>query len=647
MSRRGLSTDRIRIVLATAACALSAALTFAPPAGAVLVRLPSGHLAGVQFRNGVNPAAVRGALARRPELAPADDTCAIPDIGTVCYQGGPVLHTTAPYLVFWQPSGTTPVPPSSATLLEKYLTDVAADSGETGDTYGVARQYYDTTGFADAGQTFSASKQAIVDDQPYPTQDMTDCPSVTGFTACVTDAQIQTELTRLIAADGLPTGLGPGAPIYFLITPDATNVCLDAGDCADVASPGAFCGYHSNFLDGANQVIYASIPFASEQGGAKGCQDDSTTAPQYPNGDFADTIADNMSHENNESITDPLGTAWYDTESEQEISDNCESYDPIADPPDGDSPDAYEPVLGGDAMPVSPAIYGTFYDQSINGDHYYTQTIWSNGNVGCEAAPNGGTVSSSFTDTAPVLDGTSVSFNPAASNATTGFSSTTWNFGDGTTAFSLGAPAAVAHSYTAPSHYTVSLTLVDTDGDLATISHTIVVGLPPTASFTTAPAHALTGSPVSFNAGGSTDPNSGAAIVAYAWSFGDGGTALGATRSHVYAKPGVYTVRLAVADSLGFSATKSASLTVVAPGRITKLSVKKFKGKEFLVISVSAAGTVRIGSRSTRLRRAGKASFKLGSAPKKHHKLSVKVTVVYVPQAGPEVKVKFAKVFKG
>jgi PKD repeat protein len=193
----------------------------------------------------------------------------------------------------------------------------------------------------------------------------------------------------------------------------------------------------------------------------------------------------------------------------------------------------------------------------------------------------------------------------------------------------------------------VSLTLVDTDGDLATISHTIVVGLPPTASFTTAPAQALTGSPVSFNAGGSTDPNSGAAIAAYAWSFGDGGTALGAARSHVYAKPGVYTVTLAVADSLGFSATKSASLTVRAPGRITKLSVKKSKGKESLVISVSAAGTVRVGSRSARLRRAGNASFKLGSAPKRHHKLSVKVTVVYVPQAGPEVKVKFAKVLKG
>ncbi len=191
------------------------------------------------------------------------------------------------------------------------MSDVAADSGETGDTYGVARQYFDSTGFADAGQKFSAATQAISDTeaQPEPTSSCP-VPNGYGYTACVTDAEIESELTRLIAAGGLPTGTGAGAPLYFVITPPTTDVCFGGtggGGCADPVSD-TFCAYHSNFLDGSNQVIYAVVPFATEAYGAKGCQEDATTAPQYPNGVFADTVADTLSHESNESITDPIVT---------------------------------------------------------------------------------------------------------------------------------------------------------------------------------------------------------------------------------------------------------------------------------------------------------------------------------------------------
>jgi hypothetical protein len=54
-------------------------------------------------------------------------------------------------------------------------------------------------------------------------------------------------------------------------------------------------------------------------------------------------------------------------------------------------------------------------------------------------------------------------------------------------------------------------------------------------------------------------------VVAYAWSFGDGGTSTDASPSHSYTAPGgTFTVSVAVTDNDGASATISRSLTVSA-----------------------------------------------------------------------------------
>jgi PKD repeat protein len=46
-------------------------------------------------------------------------------------------------------------------------------------------------------------------------------------------------------------------------------------------------------------------------------------------------------------------------------------------------------------------------------------------------------------------------------------------------------------------------------------------------------------------------------IVSYAWRFGDGGTAHGATVSHVYRKTKRYEVRLTVKDDSGATSTRT------------------------------------------------------------------------------------------
>jgi PKD repeat protein len=76
------------------------------------------------------------------------------------------------------------------------------------------------------------------------------------------------------------------------------------------------------------------------------------------------------------------------------------------------------------------------------------------------------------------------------------------------------------------------------------------------------PYSGIAGTPIAFTAAGSTDPDG--TIAAYAWDFGDGGTASGSAVSHSYAIAGTYKARLTVTDNRGKTGTDSATVNVTA-----------------------------------------------------------------------------------
>ena len=121
-----------------------------------------------------------------------------------------------------------------------------------------------------------------------------------------------------------------------------------------------------------------------------------------------------------------------------------------------------------------------------------------------------------------------------------------WNFGDGDTS----SGAATSHQYAAAGTYIATLTVNNGQGGTGMASTTITVQAngAPTAVVSTNPNPASGMAPlrVTFDGGGSSDPNTDS--LTYTWSFDDDTTASGKVVSHTYVASGPHIVTLTVND---------------------------------------------------------------------------------------------------
>jgi PKD repeat protein len=502
---------------------LSAAVAVAigaSSASAVIVHLHGGKALSYQ--------PLRGHAPRSSALRPFDAFFTNLD-----YNGGPVMPSNTNYTVYWRPTtGAEAYPSDYQPGLNRYFADLAHDSKGHENVDSVAAQYNDAAGqFAEYESHFGG---ALVDTHAYPTN------GCTRAAICLTDAQIQTELVRFVKEQKLPTDLEHE---YFLLTPPHVESCFDpAGfECsAGVAEEFAvYCAYHGNIHLPAGQLIYANDPYVT---GNLGCDDG-----EHPNGTSDGALQGGLSHEHNESITDPEpNNAWTDFVTGRttgyEIGDKC-----------GGEP----------GTPIGFAPDGSVYNQVINGDKYWYQEEWSNQKHTClqRLTFEGERPTARFTSS-PV-GGNEIAFNAARSTAPGGVARYSWQFNDG------GEPSepaetttpTVTHNFSSTGSQTVALTVFASNGASIGTARTFEVGdEAPTASFSASGTSVTAGTEVSFNASASNDGDG--SITEYEWNFGDGTSATGATATHTYATAGTFGATLTVTDSANLSASSTQPISV-------------------------------------------------------------------------------------
>jgi hypothetical protein len=172
----------------------------------------------------------------------------------------------------------------------------------------IATQYFQTIG----GTTTYINNNGglggfVVDTGAYPASGCNDTATPGN---CITDAQIQAKIAAVMTAQGWTGGMNK---IFVLYTSSGEGSCFTSGSTSCAYTQ--YCGYHSFFTMGGQNVIYSNMPY----GNPSVCQASGQTTP---NDVFADLAVNVTSHELTESATDPLLNAWFDS-SGNEIGDLC------------------------------------------------------------------------------------------------------------------------------------------------------------------------------------------------------------------------------------------------------------------------------------------------------------------------------------
>jgi IPT/TIG domain len=322
------------LALAVAAAALA---LIASDASAVVVHLRNGHrVSSRPLRSRQRAETVAANKKRVHELE---------------YHGGPVMPSNTNYAFYWRPSGAPAYPAEYQSGLNLFFTDLKHDSGGLQNVDSIAAQYGDSSG--ESANYASEFGGALEDTDAYPPN------GCAAAAICLTDAQLQAELTAYVQAHHLPHDLKHE---YFILTPPGVEDCTESTgfECSAGSEAPVYCAYHSFIPLAGGSIVYAVDPYVT---GNPGCDDG-----EHPNGKPSDgAIQGGLSHEHDESLTDPEVNAWFDSSGE-EIGDKCRTLEEASE---------FGPALG-------TAPDGSRYNQVINSDFYWYQQEWSNEGSRCE-----------------------------------------------------------------------------------------------------------------------------------------------------------------------------------------------------------------------------------------------------------------------
>lgn len=321
-----------------------------------------GHAGGIQWARSTNATCSSKIGGGTPPSPPFRGS------PPLTFHGGVTTGTTVPgeltvTPVYWLPTGFS-LPTTYTSLINQFVADSAADSGKLTNVYSALTQYTKSGGAHLKYKIHTGVP--VIDTNPFPANGCSpDSGTIyntgTGYTRCITNAQLLAEAKTFTNARSLPNTDLAHEYMYFL--PKGLETCFTSsngaqGGTCSINANGGFCGYHAF----SAPPLVADMNYAvvdSPLGWT--CSSDAgsnTGGNQSPNGNIdADSEISITSHEINETITDPEGTAWYDAAG-NENGDDC----------------AY---VFGDSLSFQGTA-GAKYNQTINGHHYFIQTEFSN-----------------------------------------------------------------------------------------------------------------------------------------------------------------------------------------------------------------------------------------------------------------------------
>ncbi|MDQ6779313.1 MAG: PKD domain-containing protein [Actinomycetota bacterium] len=402
----------------------------------------------------------------------ASDLSLLPSIG-ICSHGGAVMHANEMFVLTWDPGDPNRSYGSlTRGYMEQFVKDVADGSGAFTSPYAITSQYQDTGAAAansskyggaciDYGNPGGSACQfgTTTGTGPGNNYPANGCAPSAGNRACLTDAQIQAELTTHLTNTQLLGHVVSGStPMLVVLIPPTVEICLDSGGAlcsANATSAAQFCSYHSQVNFGGTEVSYVVQPFTVNTA----C--DEPNLPPPPSNPTPEQIAiyngsrlvSPLSQAQIAAIVNPNLNGWFAADG-SEINDN------------------FGCVPGG--VPYDAVAVG-----GSTQNPYYLQPEFNNAGV-IDTDPSvrpcalGVTLAPNFVVPSAVEPGDVVQFDGSITPSTliVPKANYIWDFGDGTP---KATGPSVEHSFAKGGTYTVKLTVTDRGGDSASFSPAVNV----------------------------------------------------------------------------------------------------------------------------------------------------------------------------